>query len=195
MFSLFVCDLGFLMLIGRNRPCITIGNVRFVMVDLLVFVTLRMNLLMLHWAAVSCSLTIDQHIIKYCAVTTLTIQVQKINDADISYSTFAVGTFRCSFMLHSFMAEDVIQVCDQMTTQLDLAVLHNAGTKSASRSQALAALAWPTSCSWESLATALNGYTMWLQTAWKCLNAHRLDGSEQPTHQPAQPPHTHRTLT
>lgn len=44
-----------------------------------------------------------------------------------------------------------------MTTQLDLAGLHNAGTLSGSRGQALAAPAWPTSCFWGSLAMAVNG--------------------------------------
>lgn len=44
-----------------------------------------------------------------------------------------------------------------MTTQLDLAGLHDAGTESVSRSQAIAALAWPTSCFWDSLVMAVNG--------------------------------------
>lgn len=44
-----------------------------------------------------------------------------------------------------------------MTTQLDLAGLHNAGTESVTRGQAIAAPAWPTSCFWESLAMAVNG--------------------------------------
>lgn len=44
-----------------------------------------------------------------------------------------------------------------MTTQLDLAGLHNAGTESVTRGQGIAAPAWPTSCFWESLAMAVNG--------------------------------------
>lgn len=44
-----------------------------------------------------------------------------------------------------------------MTTQLDLAGLHNAGTESVSRGQTIAAPAWPTSCFWDSLAMAVNG--------------------------------------
>lgn len=44
-----------------------------------------------------------------------------------------------------------------MTTQLDLAGLHNAGTELVTRGQAIAAPAWPTSCFWESLVMAVNG--------------------------------------
>lgn len=44
-----------------------------------------------------------------------------------------------------------------MTTQLDLAGLHNAGTESVTHGQAIAAPAWPTSCFWESLVMAVNG--------------------------------------
>lgn len=45
-----------------------------------------------------------------------------------------------------------------MTPQFDLAGLHNAGTESVTRGQALAAPAWPTSCFWESLVMAVNGF-------------------------------------
>lgn len=59
------------------------------------------------------------------------------------------------------ISENVNEARDQMTTQLDLAGLHNAGTELASRGQAIAALAWLTSCFWDSLVMAVNGFALW----------------------------------
>lgn len=63
-------------------------------------------------------------------------------------------------MFHS-IPENVNEACDQMTTQLDLAGLHNAGTESASCGQAIAAPAWLTSCFWDSLVMTVNGSALW----------------------------------
>lgn len=77
-----------------------------------------------------------------------------------------------------------------MTTQLDLAGLHNAGTKLVSRGQAIAAPAWPTSCHWDSLVMAVNGFGNSVEVS---LIAERMESSEQPTHQPAAAPAHRRT--
>ena len=82
-----------------------------------------------------------------------------------------------------------------MTTQLDLAGLHNAGTESVTRGQAIAAPAWPTSCFWESLAMAVNGSGSKNTAVEVSLIAERMEGSEQPTHQAAAAPAHRRTHT
>lgn len=80
-----------------------------------------------------------------------------------------------------------------MTTQLDLAGLHNAGTELVSHRQAIAAPAWTTSYFWESLVMAVNGSGS--NGVEVSLIAERTEGSEQPTHQPAAAPAHTRTHT